>query len=1532
MGLSLTPAQYKTPELSIEDYHLDQLKTGVTIPITSASQLAAGEAIMREQPSVDEYRQIRDNLMSPEGREAFILRQEERRMSILSSYENDLGDILLDPEISDEDKKMYLEGVKNAKENYKPSSIDVMVEEAVVSQNKETETEAEFQNRLGFVDMIKEVNNQKREATARINALRAERDPSKIATAVDLAELLVPFAEWVDVNQMYQQVVGGDKWLMGSQRAELFDVMKKLPYDKRAEFSEKIIDFVENHDSVLLPDGNDLVALDTLQQMIVENEYSNTEKWVDNIFSVIEFTGVFGLLGKAAKTGKTAKTVKAAKEVTHSEVVPTSPSQLIKDANPESARGMHEAALQDESGEAAEALYGATREEAAAKDLLPEPEMEPGTIPNKVVFDEPQELRTLRRTDGQTYLSEGEVSRVSQKVIDDLSNVEGMVPHKESTVIRTNTDGSTGISMIFRPKDSGFRTADQALENAEFAFRNFGLTKDDFVLYRRSGDKWIKTTPKLLKARKELRDEFTRKKQKIPADLKEIDYAVGIDYTYDFNPQDLQGYDLLATNRIFGMMPANILDRAPSGMSRVGQGSLTQNLLDASSVLHPQIVEPAMVATDKGVALKKAYVEVFKGFTKGYKSLSKDRRAILSNYINKANYEGIPFNEFNLRAQGFENNEIELLREWRKANDIMFHATNDDMAKTLRNKGYRIFTHGATDTKLVVKPMKRGSVSSATRYYDINLDEIRNADNRDSLDKFYEEGGTYAQLSDPIEVNGEWIDVIKVDENKDAGYMRAIKSDERVLHYRDGYYPVMYDANFFVYKTLKKADGTEFQKVVASAKTKSEADNMVRMIRQSDPEAQVDYRPDRRAEADRSSSFDEMGWQVGVTSGISSQKVRGERLLDASGGLNKAGMSNLVDPLEAVSNQISQLANRVSMRNYLDATKQRWLDNYAEPLGLEVDRTGNYRFPSSIAQVKGKGTTDPQTLADARSLFNYVYSLENGYINYIDEGFKAAFNFGADLMAGMKWNKAEEALRDWGKGSLTQAGKAAVFKMYLAANPQRQLIIQAHQSVQLSAINPTYLVGPMQWDLYRIGRAMRGYEGDKEALDMYKELKNSGMLDAVDANNLVRQDMLRLADLTVAQKAKTVANKPLEITQRVGFDTAEQFVLVTSWLAHRDLAKKSGKALTRRDYDDIAGKARSYTYGMNRAGDMPYNQNSLNIVAQFLQVPHKAILQPLTNKSLTPRQRGQLLAWNTVMYGVPAGVAASFTGWIEPGKLKDSIEHGIEYVLLNEVTSAMTGEEQQVDWGDLSPTDLHGMNDFLLSLFTSDLSTMVAESPAGSLLFGANPRIQNLLSTTARWVHLRDDYDDPELDTKYTDVARAAANLFSGYSNAFKSHYAFETGTKISSLGNLTDNDVTEFEAAMQFFGFRTQTEEGSRKINEKLFEGRSFQDNDVTSWYNDLKRQLARKGMTVAERDMAQRILTEGMRVFKNDPVKFQDRLYNAIKSDVEQDGYNIFEQIIKQMGWQSKSDLLKLLEELPESPEKSTLRDSINKLGENE
>lgn len=114
-----------------------------------------------------------------------------------------------------------------------------------------------------------------------------------------------------------------------------------------------------------------------------------------------------------------------------------------------------------------------------------------------------------------------------------------------------------------------------------------------------------------------------------------------------------------------------------------------------------------------------------------------------------------------------------------------------------------------------------------------------------------------------------------------------------------------------------------------------------------------------------------------------------------------------------------------------------------------------------------------------------------------------------------------------------------------------------------------------------------------------------------------------------------------------------------------------------------------------------------------------------------------------------------------------------------------------------------------------------------------------------RYFYIIDDYADPTLNTSFTDVAVAAASMFSGFSNIWKANYAYEAGKKMSSSGRISDEEVTKLEAVLGgMVGVRTKDEESYRKTNELIYgteysQSKSFR-SDIEQWYGELKRQLA--------------------------------------------------------------------------------------------
>lgn len=1558
MGLQID--NFNSPKLTVGNY--EKSKAGAVLNDKTASQVAAQESFLTK-PSLEDFRRTRDSLKDPETRENFVLEHQMMRDAIWEDAKISLGEMIADPTVEDTNKQLAVFSAQMSSQdvsNAVTNTLNVLAEEAAVMDSGLDETEASAQSRAILIDSINRVNEHKRETMKAINSLKLN-ERSLGNKAWDFVEIMAPLAEWNHVDRMVKEATGthGEgvtnptSFLLGEQKARLYDQIKKMPIEQRGAFIEEVIRLVQDHEDVILPDGNDILALDTLEKMLVDNDYSNFDRWFDNATSILDMVGVGGLVRGLTRGGR--KAVKAPKaepkpdgldgeildpvqpeprptsgalesgeiiegtveevqsyariEATRTDVPPTAPSQIVKDYNPEAARQMHRVADEDASGEAAMALYGTSRDEAMAKDLLPEPEKTKGKMDNKVpMFDEPNDIRNARLANGNTQLSPDEIRGVHERLINSFRDVEGMNLHKESMVIRSYDDGRLSISARYSPQDSGHVSPEKAIEAAEYAFRHYGLTSKDFKLLAQNGDKWVETSAKDIAAKRLL----TSKGAKAP-ELEDAGYAIGFDFDYRFRPEDLESIELLSTGSSFISRGVQFLDRMPSQFSaRLGQGSIVQNLLDAASLIHPQIVNAASVAVDRSFGLKKLYVDLFQDFTDTYKGLSKDRRALMTDYIQQANLEGIPFNVADLYSRGFKESEIKALKQWRKANDAMWHASNADMVKTLRLKGYQTLVHKGSDTHLIGKPIKKGDLSNEKVMYDVASQQNMKLD-ADVANKIYEDGGTLVRMPEPIQIDGQWVDLAISRNSPESGYLRALYDGEVVMNYRDGYYPVMYDANYFITKQITMPDGRKIDKVVASAKTKAEVNRALDQLRTNDPTHVYKHRQDRSNNNLDQQLFDEGSWGLVTNSNLSSQRVRGKRVVDAGVDMHLAGHSNLKDPLEAVATQIESLSKKTAMRTYLESTKRRWMLQY----GKHMDLKNPDQFPESIKEVKGKYGIPSKLEQEARTTYNYLYGLENGYINHIDNMYKGVLHAAAEFAGDLGFGAGEKTLFYAGNMIPSHQAKGLAFNVFIASNPARQAVVQRGQILMLGSANAQYAATKLVPDLLNLDAVRMGLSKNPEYVKLFEEVKNSGVIEAVDAHNFIRKDLLKLADISMWDKAKSGLAWPIRQAQKIGFDFAEQDVLMSAWLTFRDKAIRDGKDLSsQRAKDEILGQARAFTLNMNRAGEMPYSQNTVSVMAQFFSFQHKAFLQGLTNSSLTRGQRLKLLAYSTALFGMsatPAVLAVDYVFGKEPSEEKDVFKDGLIHTGLNLGLTLASGKDQNVDWGDLAPAEAYGMGDVFIGMVTMDIAEMVSAAPVSSLLMGANPRLTDAFKTGFRYFVPGADYDDPMLQTKFSDVVVGAANVFSGFSAQFRAQYAMQTRQKMSSSGRISDSDVTGVEAALASLGFQTETETGYRAVKEVLYGDKPFADDDVVSWYREVKRHLARRGVKSTEANMASAIYGEAWRVFGEDRPRAMNTIIKELEKDAADGDFVFIKSILREMGIVSEDDMWKIINKMP-------------------
>ena len=1555
----------------LDDFISDTSTTAPVVAPASNLNLATHLAAMSGNPeqAINQYRAINAE-MTYQGKSATAddLTQMAKDQQYQQSQQG-LVSVLTDPNITDDEKKLaagkvYDEG--SALYNTRNMLSSRALEEP--SGNESVEQEVV---RINLADSINDINDYKRKSQEILNGAVAAKNPEMGKIMSDVVDMFMPFVEQKyagaivgDLKDNKPGAYGAALTLLGDTKMSIREMLSGLPADKRLEMTQKIVDAVNNNSAIVSPDSNEFAKIQYLQNVLDDGSYDNVDRWVDNAIGVLDLTmlggiagrsiskGVKALRGAEAATGLSESAIRdIGRQQVRSQVQPTTVSQNYKDMNPQKATNAHEAAAADESGEAAEAMYGTSRTDAVGNDIAPEISGVEGAVRNKV--GNPEKINDQKITPnpevmdfvnnrGDIFYDKAEKIKARAAVVNDFQSAHGLVARKEMFNVESLADG-VGIKAIYGPSQGGFSTAQDAIDMAQWALRDFGIPDEAVTLLKRDGANYV-PVPKeeyaeltkgkvLSQGRVELQGQEPSLVNSVDAagnavvqtDIgskvtvrKKTDYLIQVDHKYQFSPADMTEWSKFDVQH-------NWFDRIFTGWNGQGgaargSGSLQRHLIDAASMFRPEIAKGASVAIDRAANLEKKLIEIGDDFATVIKKLPADRQLAVDTVIREANERGLDLDYAKLTAQGFRGNEIDALKSWREYWDTVYHLENRDAAKSLRNRGFQEFIDAEHDTKLFAKPIARTRAGSSAKVYDHTTGEIKHL-NRDEITDLYAKDGTLAQLRAPIQVGDDAADIIVNVNKAGKGYSRDITNSTEVLAYRKGYYSVNYTDPHFIVKKVKDANGKVlYEKAVATAKTKKQADILTTRLALTDGGEYYN-----RLDLKKAGGLADDEWDIYQARGRSSQRTRGQRLEDTTSAIDPS-QANIMSPVEALVHSATSISRRVELRDMIDAGKLRSVSQYSEfyPTG----KFGDPVYPGTITdiQYRGNGAKDAKKLADARSTYEYFKYLEDGYVNAIDDTYKVALKFLAEVAGNKYLGAAEKSFRWMGEGRGPSAmAKSVAFNLYLALNPLRQFVIQGHQAVQLFAINPTwFLRGRAVPQTSIIAAKQLGINVSKDLLKgsgwteemankVFKDFQDTGLVAAIDKQNLVRGSLINLADQTIASNLRSKLNAPLTWSRKVGFDAGEYVNTVTSYLSHYDQAFRRGDDLRSQEVlQTIAADSRNFTYNMNAAGDLPYNQNALSAVFQFMQVPHKAMMTMTLNRSLTVQQKIRLAAFNSIMYTLPPAAMYNLFGGILPEdkETRDVVVQGLEGAVFNKLLSLSTGEETNIDFSGLAPLDMFGTYEFIHSLFTTDVGTIISSTPGGQMLFGNNPRLTNFAKVGARYFNLTDDYTDP---TTFGQVALEFSKLSSGFSNMYKASYALKYHRKINTMGGVTDPNVTTAEAVAQAFGFGTMDEVQSFYVRDKTYKKSKAFEDDVKKWYGEMKKHLVRQGITPQETMGVQKVYTEAWRVFGNDDMRAKEIVNQLLRQDVLNGDARLYQNVLRATGIQSSSELNSLIKALP-------------------
>lgn len=1486
----------KKSATSLSDF-VSEVATNPMWSRPSAQSFAAHASLMSEAP-METY----DKVMAEMSLQGTSPTQDSYLNQLQSQSEQQLTrameGILLETPVAD--APAIVEGYVNLPHTTQHEALE---REAIIApMRNETVDSEEFRIDTGL--RLREINERRSVMQTMLNEELAKTDQGIIDTALDLAEMFVPVVGARPTAQLMEEL-GQDGWgdyaeafvTNGEARQEISEAIRKMPESQRMAMAEKLINAINNSPNVVLFNENNLEKANLLRTALEEGYYTDFDRWLDNTMSVLDTTGVGAVVarilgvGKGVKSGYNAVQHMVRRDAVKAPVSPHSASQALKDTNPEKYRALHEAVLSDASGEVAEAAYGASRVDSIGHDIAGEVLQPFDVVKNKVdipvkgpLINNPNpRVMDVATANGTIYLTEAERAGVTAKVINDFRNATGLQPRTAMTRQGTVVDGVTGefsnntvkIKAVYGTVDGGFskgadfvadargnaspyNAVDDAIERTKIAFRHYGVEDADISILARDGEHF----------------------NPIPSTLasRELDnFLVQVDFPYRVVADDVPLEQFNVKWNMFdriGLLTSN------------KSGSLQRHLLAPSSMLRREAVGGASVGVDRGSLLAKELLDLGSKFTDIYEKLPMPRQAAMFEEIKRANFEGRMPNKARLISEGFEEQELQALDKWKDYWDTVYHLENRDKRLTLSGQGYQR-VENANGTSLDARPISRNQVGGNLRAYDVDTDSVITL-SKEELDELYNKGGHFSTTKNEMDVGGEVVGgdagLPLIVRNQVGGTVsRGYRDWDNVLDYREGYFSVKYDSEYFIVKEMTKPDGTTYERAIAVSGDYKSAEKRAKQLGKEGGTFRV------RANV-KGEEYDKFQDSIQLSGGRSSQRVRGERLEDATDA-NSSGfdMQYVMNPVDSMVNTARGISDRVAMREFMEVSKGRFLKQFDHL--LPKNKFGQTLWPSRVEHIGRSGELSSKELADARTTWEAINYWENGYINAIDDGWKAGLR-ALGQIAGMKGMTRAEKLAMWGatKPGPTTAMRRTAFNLYLVLNPVRQLIVQSHQAVQLAAIRPGYVAKGLARDFSALTWARLGNgtgtipeslvkatgRSKEQIQDMYQAYMDSGLSASIDRQNLVRGSLLGAADdiayrshaRGVLAKADRGIGQTMNIARRAGFDLGEEVNMMTAFLTFYDRALEAskGKKLSVEQLDDVTARARDFTYGMNFADDMPYNQNWLSMVFQFAQVPHKSLMQMTFNRSLTPIEKARVAAFNTVMYGVPPG--SLLYAQIEPAteKLPDEVREaaifGLESYALNTTLTALTGEDTKLYYGGLQAVDSVTMVDLVNSLMTMNAMELLENTPSGSLLFGPNPRLTNWARTVMKATNfIEEDALEP---TTVPMALKETFGLASGFSNAFKARLAYKTGEKTNAQGRVTKDGVNLAEAIGTSVGFETQEEMRNRYVSMEVYEKSKAFEEDVREQYRLTKMQLHRVGKDMRDADSALSVMQYGWLAFE--------------------------------------------------------------------
>ncbi len=1399
---------------------------------------------------------------------------------------NILAGILQDPYMSEEAKKTMVMSTSGISQT-PTDSLHVMAETlhtTVVDSEDEDEEFRLLEAGEVLADTI-EIMKLKQEAIALLAVDDDSGMPAKMGSKEgfrDLADALIPFSEQAMQAQIKDKMDTGEidslwdlvsEFLMGESVAIQKEVYEASDTETRKKLLKALPQIIDSSKTIAVTNDNALLKLNSFQSITDHEHYGVFERVIDSIGSTLDLVGAGSLvrtMSKASRTAKLHDIIDAYRRNSAAKVPTTTPYKTAQQANPPLARKMFNDVVNDEVGVVAEAMASASRTDVIVEALGPQVRTERGNVEAKPAALDKDIAEAAYSGSSKFYLTPEELENTIPKLRSSLQSVGHPVtrPDLSPSPKLDEGTGTYAIVQTYSDVNGGWVNPELALKTTLEDLEGFGVKASDLTLLQKRGDEYFKVELKDVVGKKATREAILEKGQPMPKELAKVEnmneYVVQASFTYDPRSLDIVREDMPVTK--------NWMERFRSTAPEPGGSIASKHLWSGAQMLHPTVFQGGVIAVDRGSRLHQVIMDTAK--SKVFEPLAKletESQLKIDKVIKDQNMARKRFTRVELSSSYGITSEKELavLDGWQHVNDQIWHLTNRDMAKTLRDSNHSFYVDSSTGDKLVSKVVKsKGQLPK--RVYDPIRKKHMNADQLWD-DIVSADGGKIVELRNPEWFGDVEVSHIAVRKGDTSRFVKAIQLDDTLLPYFKGYSHINYKDPWFIDKYRLNAQGERVGKPepVLTAPSLKDAKKAVehKQAKGSVDSKGVRYEYEYRSAKELSAlTVADKMFDVATNAGLSSQRRRGETLKSYDSTRSGDMQPNLTDPLDTLRQQIAQIAKRVPMREYLDDLTTRILSEKRYAPFLPEGRFGKKRLPVKREDIEftgSPGSKAAKDYADLMVMVEHHNMMKFGYLNSIDSTWNWALN-GIGKAVGEVSATAEKSMRAFREEVPSPLGalRGMAFNANMAMSvPTSQWFVQAIPAVMNSFLYPKYVFkGGLANDWMDLTFGMlndKGWKGvfsqmapERQAniMKLKTEWDRTGFASGIDKHLLVEGGLEHLVETQRFKTAKGLHDKVIDNLRVVGFDAGELAHLGTFWLAARNDALQSGKNMDNpRHFDEVRAKARSLTLNMNKAGEQPWNKNSMSLFTQFKLAPYKALTM-MFDKSFTPKERVKIGSFQLLLMPAPLGITAWIGSQVElqgpEGEVLHEILHnGIMGGSFNLAANYMYEDAGSASWQRYAQSDITtaGYFEFLHGLFTSGDGRAIIEqiasfSPSLGMLLGYNPVAANLIAATTTLVTSPFHADNSEEAAQHLKDFILSASQYSaggrGLSTAFMELLIDKYDRRISMITNkVVDPSLGSGETlAKVVFGLETTYQSQRRYMDrEKYYKTKqAFDDMDV--------------------------------------------------------------------------------------------------------